>query len=174
MGISCINWHRVVARVGAYLLLLSILLMAFWIRVQSRGDIPEGQFTGTDAYLYYWLANIISVEGDLPELDMDRWVPLGRDLEETLPFYAYVLAYFHKGISLFFPEVSLYSIVLFAPVFCFMLGLGGLCLYLYRTFGLIFAWIVGIILTTLPGTILRSTAGFSDRDSWCFLLGISQ
>ena len=172
MVIGLIKQHRVVARIGTYLLLLIILLSAFWIRVQSRDNIPEGQFTGTDAYLYYWLASIISEQGKLPELDMSRWVPLGRDLEETLPFYSYVLAYTHKGISLFFSKVSLYDVALFAPVFCFVLGLGVLCLYLYRTSDIISACIVGIILATLPITILRSTIGFSDRDSWCFLLGV--
>ena len=103
---------------------------------------------------------------------MYRWVPLGRDLEGTLPFYSYVLAYAHKGISLFFPEVTLYNVALFAPIFCFVLGLGVLCVFLYRTSDIISACIVGIILATLPITILRSTVGFSDRDSWCFLLGI--
>ncbi len=96
MDIGLIKRHRVLTRVGTYLLLLIILLSAFWIRVQSRDNIPEGQFTGTDAYLYYWLASIISEQGNLPELDMSRWVPLGRDLEETLPFYSYVLAYAHS------------------------------------------------------------------------------
>ncbi|MCE2399967.1 hypothetical protein J4G08_03670 [Candidatus Poribacteria bacterium] len=172
MGIGFINWHRVVMRSGAYLLLLSILLIAFWIRIQGRDNIPEGQFTGKDAYLYYWMTNIISEQGGLPTLDMHRWMPFGRDLEGILPFYSYVSAYVHKGISLFFPEVSLYSVALFVPVLCFVFGLGVLCVFLYCTSDIISACIVGIILATLPITILRSTIGFSDRDSWCFLLGV--
>ena len=172
MGIGFINCHRVVVRAGAYLLLLIILLIAFWIRIQGRDNIPEGQFIGNDAYLYYWMTNIISEQGGLPTLDMHRWMPFGRDLEGILPFYSYVPAYAHKGISLFFPEVTLYHVALFVPVLCFVFGLGALCLYLYRTSDIISACLVGIILATLPITILRSTIGFSDRDSWCFLLGI--
>lgn len=172
MGIVFTSWHRVLARGGALLLLLLILLLAFWIRVQGRGTLPEGQFTGNDAYFYYWLANIISVEGGLPDRDMSRWLPLGRDLSGILPFYSYVLAYAHAGISLFFPEVTLYHVTLFVPVLCFVLGLGALCLYLYCTAGIISACLVGILLATLPDTILRSTIGFADRDSWCFLLGV--
>ena len=53
MGIGFMNWHRVVMRGGAYLLFLIIFLIAFWIRVQGKDNIPEGQFTGNDAYLYY-------------------------------------------------------------------------------------------------------------------------
>lgn len=172
MNIGLINWHRIFARAGAYLLLLSILLIAFWIRIQGRDNIPEGQFTGKDAYLYYWMTNIISEQGGLPTLDMHRWMPFGRDLEGILPFYSYVPAYVHKGISLFFPEVILYHVALFVPVLCFVFGLGVLCVFLYHTSDIFSACIVGIILATLPITILRSTIGFADRDSWCFLLGV--
>ncbi len=172
MGFVFQQCPRVFVRAGAYLLLLLILLLAFWIRVQGVGTLPEGQFTGNDAYFYYWQANIISEQGGLPTHDMHRWMPLGRDLEETLPFYSYVLAYAHHGISFFFSEVTLYHVSLFVPVLCFVLGLGVLCVFLYRTSGILFACLVGILLATLPVTILRSTIGFADRDSWCFLLGV--
>ncbi len=97
---------------------------------------------------------------------------MGRDFGQSLNFYSYILAYSHKAISLFFPNISLYQVTLYAPAICYTLGLGVLCLYLYSTFGYLLSSIVGIILTTLPGTIIRSAAGFSDRDSWCLLLGI--
>ena len=44
--------------------------------------------------------------------------------------------------------------------------------FLYYTFGFSFTTIVGVLLATLPGTVERSAAGFSDRDSWCLMLGI--
>ena len=47
-----------------------------------------------------------------------------------------------------------------------------LCLFFDRTFGLLFSSIVGLLLATLPGVVERSAAGFSDRDSWCLMLGI--
>lgn len=161
-------WHRNVL----ILVFGSILLLAFWIRVQGSGRIPDGQFTGHDAYLYYWQAEIISENGKLPARDMHRWLPPGRDLGQTLNLYSYALAYVHKLIAVCLPNVSLYDVSLYSPTLCFLIVLGFLCLFLYYTHGLLFSGIVGVLLATLPGTILRSSAGFGDRDSWCFLLAV--
>ena len=157
---------------GPWIVFSGILLVAFWIRIQGVGTIPDGQFTGNDPYLYYWQAQIVSEQGRLPARDMHRWLPLGRDLGQTLNAYSYAIAYAHKAITVLFPNVSLYHLALFAPTVCFVLGLGVLCLCLSRAFGWLFASIVGVLLATLPGIIERSTAGFSDRDSWCFLIGV--
>lgn len=158
--------------VWAWLLITIIMCIAFWIRIQGIDTIPAGQFTSNDAYFYYRNAQIVSENGSLPKRDMDRWIPLGRDLEQTLPFYAHALAYSHKIVAFCIPNVSLYKVALYMPVICFCIGIGGLCLFLYRTYGLLFSVIVGVLLATLPGSIERSAAGFSDRDSWCLMLGI--
>lgn len=158
--------------IKAFAFLIFILLGAGWIRVQGIPQIPEGQFTSLDAYSYYWQAGIIAEQGRLPERDMHRWLPLGRDLEQTLPFYAYVLVYVHKATVLFFPNVSLYKVAIFAPMVCFVLGMAALSLFLYRVFGFSIAVIVLLFLALMPGSVDRSSAGFSDRDSWCLLLGI--
>lgn len=157
---------------GTTILIFGILLLAFWIRIQSVDNIPTGQFTETDAYLYYWQAQLILKHERLPERDMHRWLPYGRDLNQTLNLYSYVLAYIHKALVLGWPNLSLYYVTLYAPTVCFVLGLGTLCFFLSRTFGVLFSCAVGVLLATLPGLIERSTAGFSDRDSWCFMLGI--
>ena len=149
-----------------------ILLLAFWIRIQGVGNIPDRHFTETDGYFYYWQATLISEQGHLPERDMHRWLPLGRDLGQTLNLYGYVLAYAHKAIAWIFPNITLYHVSLYIPLVCFCIGLGALCLYLYHTNGLLFSSIVGVILATLPGSIERSTAGFGDRDAFCLMLGI--
>ena len=105
------------------LLLYFLLLLAFWIRVQGVERIPDGQFTETDGYFYYWQASLISEHGHLPERDMHRWLPLGRDLGQTLNLYGYVLAYTHKAVSQIFPNITLYHVFLYMPVVCFCLGL---------------------------------------------------
>ena len=157
---------------GTAVLFIFILFTAFLIRIQGTPNIPEGQFVGNDAYLYYWQAQIISENGKLPERDMHRWLPLGRDNRQTLNLYPYVLAYTYKVVAWMFPRISLYHVILYAPPICFCIGLGVLCLFLSRMFGLLSAGISGVFLATLPGSIIRSTAGFSDRDSWCLMLGI--
>lgn len=164
--------HSLLTRIGTALSILCILLIAFWIRIQGIERIPEGQFTANDAYLYYWNAQRIAELGHLPTVDEHRWLPQGRDVSQTLPFYSYVLVYTHKAITRFFYHVSLYEVQLYASVVCYTFGLGILALFLYRTVGLLFALIVTLLLATLPGCVDRSAVGFSDRDAWCWLLGI--
>ena len=164
--------NDIVRHLAAFTLLALMLLVGGWIRIQGVPGIPEGQFTSTDAYLYYWQANIIAEDGTLPARDMHRWMPLGRDLEQTLNLYSYATAYGHKLITLFFPNVTLYQVHLFAPVVCFLIGMGVLCIFLYRVFGLEITATVGLLLAIMPGGVERSAVGFSDRDSWCWLLGM--
>ena len=149
------------------LLLFCILFLTFWIRIQGVERIPNGRFTENDAYLYHWQANIIAEHGKLPARDMHRWLTRGRDNTQLLSLYAYAIAYTHKV----FPWWSLYQIQLYLPVLCFTLGLGVFFLFLARTFGIVFASIVALLLVTLPGSIERSAASFGDRDAWCWMLG---
>ena len=159
-------------RANVAIFICLILLLAFWIRIQGVESLPAGQFTETDGYFYYWQAQLISEHGHLPARDMHRWLPLGRDLGQTLNLYGYTLAYTHKAVAMVFANISLYQVCLYLPVVCFCLGLLGLCLFLYHTHGGGFSISVGILLTTFPGSIERSTAGFGDRDAFCLLLGI--
>ena len=154
------------------LILVGILLLSCWIRIQGTERIPDGQFTGNDPYFYYWQASLISEHGHLPARDMHRWLPVGRDFGQTLNLYGHVLAYTHKIIAWVFPSVTLYHVALYMPVVCFCIGLGALCLYLYHTYGLMFSFTAGVILATLPGSIERSTAGFGDRDAFSLMFGI--
>ena len=149
-------------------LLVCLLCLTFWIRIQGVERIPDGRFTSNDAYLFHRQAETIAEHGYLPARDMGRWLPLGRDNQQLLSLYAYTIAYTHKV----FPWWSLYQIQLYLPVLCFTLGLGGLFLFLNRCYGLFFATIVGVLLATLPGSIERSAAGFGDRDAWCWMIGV--
>ena len=152
--------------------LFFLLLLALLIRVGDIGNIPDAHFTETDGYFYYWQASLISEHGHLPARDMHRWLPVGRDLGQTLNLYGYVLAYVHKAVALVFQNITLYHVSLYMPVICFCIGLGALCLYLYHTYGLMFSFTAGFILATLPGSIERSAAGFGDRDAFCLMIGI--
>ncbi|MYB93851.1 hypothetical protein F4167_16930 [Candidatus Poribacteria bacterium] len=164
--------HTITKHIGAAVLLLLTLLVGGWIRLQGLPTLPTGQFASNDAYLYYSHAETLVTHGTLPETEMHRWVPLGRDLTEMLHGYAYGIAASYKVISVFFPDVTLYQIQRVAPTVCFLIGIAVLCCFLYLRFGLSTATVVGTLLAVMPGSIERSSAGFSDRDSWCWLLGI--
>ena len=163
--------NRFSEHIDTSVLLIGIMLLAFWIRIQGVSLLPDGHFTETDAYLYYWQSQIISEEGRLPERDMYRWLPAGRDNEQLLSLYAYAIAYTHKAIAKIFPNLTLYHIQTYAPAVCFTFGIGGIFLFFTRLYGALFASIIGVLLATLPGSIERSAAGFGDRDAWCWMLG---
>jgi len=168
-----LNWLRTYSKViGTIVLFCGILFTAFLLRIQDAPVVPEGHFTSNDAYFYYWQAQLVLEHGELPARDMYRWLPFGRDLSQTLNLYGYALAYTHKVLAWVFPNVLLYHVVLYMPIVCFCIGLGALCLFLYRTFELLFLSVVGVLLATLPGSINRSVVGFGDRDAWCLMLGI--
>ena len=148
---------------GPWIVFGGILLLAFWIRIQGVGTIPDGQFTGNDLYRYYWQAQMVTEQGRLPARDMHRWLPLGRDLGQSLNAYPYAIAYTYKAIAILFPRVSLYHVALFAPTVCFVLGVGVLCLFLYRAFGGLFASIAGVLLATLIIFALDAVDGYIVR-----------
>lgn len=154
------------------ILLCAILLLACWIRIQGVGRLPDNQFTSNDAYLYALQAQEIAEQGILPERDMRRWLPEGRENGQRLYLYAYGIAYIQKSIGWIFPELTLYHIQVYLPCICFIIGLSVLCLFLVRVHGVYFAAIVILLLATLPGSIERSAVGFGDRDAWCWMFGI--
>lgn len=154
------------------ILLCAIVLLACWIRVQGTSRLPDGQFTSNDAYLFAGQAQEIAEQEVLPARDMRRWLPHGRDNGQIFPLYAYTIAYTHKAIGWISPKLTLYHIQVYISAICFTLGLGVLCFFLARVYGITFAAIVTLLLATLPGSIERSAAGFGDRDAWCWMLGI--
>ncbi|MCY3552015.1 MAG: hypothetical protein OXH39_16260 [Candidatus Poribacteria bacterium] len=154
------------------ILLCAIVLLACWIRVQGVSRLPDGQFTSNDAYLFASQAQEIAEHGVLSARDMQRWLPHGRDNGQIFPLYAYAIAYTHKAIGWVSPKLTLYHIQVYISAICFTLGLGVLCFFLARVYGVTFAAIAALLLATLPGSIERSAAGFGDRDAWCWMLGI--
>ena len=166
-----VKFYRFAKHFGAFILLILILIVGGRIRLQGISNIPTGQFASNDAFLYYSHAETIVKDGTLPKVEMHRWVPLGRDLRETLDGYPHAIAYAYKLIKVFLPNVTLYQVQLFAPTVCFLIGMVVLCLFLYVRFGFGVAAIVGTLLVIMPGSIERSAAGFSDRDGWCWMLG---
>lgn len=164
--------HKYLSKILTSVVLIAVLFLTFWIRIQGVERIPEGQFTGHDPYVFYWQALTISEEGYLPERDMHRWYPLGRDNGQVLPLFSYAIAYIHKVVGWIFPNLTLYHIQLYSSPVCFTLGLGVLMFFLMQSYGVLFAATAGILLATLPGSIDRSAAGFGDRDAWCWMMAV--
>ena len=164
--------HRASRRLFFSLVWGSVLIFGVSVRLLGVSELPSEQFTEADAYLYYAHAREISVSGRLPERDMRRWLPEGRDGRQSLSLYAYAIAYTHKAVSVLRPSVSVYSVAVYLPVVCFLIGVGSLCVFLSGWKGHGTSIAVGLLLVSLPGSIERSAAGFGDRDAWCLMIGL--
>ena len=170
--VKTVKSHPLFKCIGIGVLLLGILFLAFWIRVQGVERFPDGQFSENDAYLFHWQAKEIAEQGYLSARDKHRWLPMGRDNQQMLSLYPYVITSTYKAIGWMSPKLTLYRIQLYMPTICFTLGLGVLFLFLAHSYGIVFATISTVLLATLPGSIERSAAGFGDRDAWCWLFGV--
>ena len=100
-------------KILVYVLLLCLMLLTFWIRIQGVEHLPAGQFTENDAFFYQWMGDKIAEHGTLPSRDTHRWLPLGRDNAQLLPLYSYAIAYTHKALAWFLPALTRYHIQLY-------------------------------------------------------------
>ena len=147
------------------ILLLCLLFITFYIRIQGVERLRDGQFTENDAYLYHWQAGIIAEHGHLPARDMHRWLPLGRENGQLLSLYAYAIAYIHKAM----PWLSLYHIQLYLPTLCFTLALSVLFLFFARTNGVIHRCIT---LSNATGQCRTQCRGFRRSGCRCWMFGV--
>ena len=71
---------------------------SLWHRTQVSIEALDGRLTGNDAYLYFRQMERIVEEGKLPKRDMERWLPLGRNLSLSHNLYPYAVAHSHLDV----------------------------------------------------------------------------
>ncbi len=168
----CQQWFkRSVPLVVLIGLLSSSLLLCVFIRTANYPLLEETYLLGTDSYRFLRQANIIVSQGHLPAIDTQRWQLEGRDLSTSLNLFSYLLAYTYRFLYWFFPNISLYTVAVYAPIVCYALCLLILYVLWRRVFGTSIALLAVNFTAIFPSLNLhRSTAGFADRDAFVLLL----
>ena len=69
------------------------LFLNIWLRLVTLPVLNGNLLLGTDPARYTRLAGHIVENGGLPEKDMMRWVPLGKETKKQLTLFPYVIAY---------------------------------------------------------------------------------
>lgn len=160
-------------RKQSVLIVISLALslsISIFIRIQNLPSL-EGQYPlDNDSARFLRQAKIIAADGRLPDMDMMRWLPLGRDLTRQLSLSSYVIAYMYKFIRLIIPAITVEQTAIYYPIICFSISLFIFFLLIDRLFDGYTAFISTIFLAIFPPLIARSMAGYSDRDSFCMLL----
>jgi len=155
------------------LFFFGVLLIATFLRVQSIPQLKGKYLLGTDAYRFLRQAEYLSEHSRLPERDMMRWLPIGRDLTQQLSLSSYVIAYLYKFCRLFYPSLTVYKAAVYYPIFLYLVTLVVLYLLAKRLLNSATALLTVAILAVSQSTLHRSMAGFSDRDSLSLLLAVS-
>jgi asparagine N-glycosylation enzyme membrane subunit Stt3 len=163
----------IISKIGSFraapivylILLLLCLTFAGWSRVQSVNSLEGKYLLGTDAYRFFRQASVIDQNGKLPKKDMMRWLPEGRDLSVYPTASAYSMAYLAQLVQLF-ASISLYQVAVYYPVLCYLLALLTFYLLVKDAFDSKVALLSLLLMTLLPQLLLRSTAGFADRDAF--------
>lgn len=152
---------------GFILCLLCVLSLRIGVhlRVRNVSVLQEKYLLEFDPYRYLRETKQIVENGNLPERDMMRYFPLGRELKEELSLNSYAIAYFFKLLRIFIPDISVEQATIYFPVICFVFGAVIFFLLVTKLLDRYTATLATTIFVVVPGILYRTSAGFTDRDA---------
>ncbi len=155
----------------SFFVLSTSILLSICIRTTTLPHLEGKYLLGTDAYHFLRQAERIVSEGQLPDVDIQRWQPEGRDLTTSANLFSFVLAYTYHLLHRFFRDIHLYSVAVYSSISCYMLCL----LVLYGLWRNIFSPSVSLLAVNFTAifptlNLHRSSTGFGDRDAFVLLL----
>ena len=160
-----IKWRHI-ATTG--ILILSIVA-AIFVRVKEADQLQDKYLGGYDSYFYYRQAKTIITEGRLPDRDYMQNYPDGLNLRGRANLNCYGIAYLYKGIRVFAPDVTIERVAIYYPVILFILIL----IIFFGITNLLFdksiSLIAVLIFATIPAAVIRTHAGWADRDALSLL-----
>ena len=149
------------------------LFLCVFIRTANHPHLEDTYLLGTDSYRFLRQADLIVSQGHLPDIDTQRWQLEGRDLSTSLNLFSYVLAYTYRSLHWVFPNMSLYTVAVSAPIVCYALCLLILYVLWRQVFDTSIALLAVNFTAIFPSLNLhRSAAGFADRDTFVLLLSL--
>lgn len=165
----------------SYLILALIVYLAVKIRssnIPGLKNVVDQSWTlgpDLDPYLFLRWSEQIVQNGSLSAFDAMRYVPLGFHTNRELLLHPYMMAWFHKFVSLFVSESVTYSAIIY-PVFFFALTIIAFFFLVRLMFSSslgdkranIIALIASFFLSVIPSLIPRTIAGIPEKESAAF------
>lgn len=158
--INHIKWRNIAT---ICILTLSVVAAVF-VRVREADQLQGKYLSGYDSYFYYRQAKTIVTEGRLPDRDYMQNYPDGLNLQGRANLNCYAIAYLYKAIRTFAPDISIERVAIHYPVILFTLILILFFLLTNLFFNKSTALIAVTIFATIPAAIVRTHAGWADRD----------
>lgn len=154
---------------------LVLFFLAWHIRISNvpyLKDVTTNDYTlgpDLDPFLFLRYAKLIDTAGGLPAIDNLRYVPLGYNTAEETQLLPYMIAYFHKILSVVSNKSIEYSAVMF-PVFMFLLTVIAFYLLIRQVFldhkyKNWIAFIASLFLIVSPSLLARTVAGIPEKES---------
>lgn len=150
------------------LILANILLLVYTHGIDVSYNLTS--LVETDPVRYVYQAKQILENGRMPEVDILRSAPLGEKTSRQLTFYPYVIASIYRAIK--FTDVDFEKFVIALPIIFLILSMGVIYLMVWRVFGHKVALLSINILVVTPPLLVRTYAGFADRDGLALLLSM--
>ena len=164
-----------------YIILAFIVYIGVYIRrlnIPKLKDITTGTWTlgpDLDPFLFLRWAKYIVQNGTLMANDAMRYVPLGYNPSGEMKLLSYMIAWFHKGLSMFGLSDSItYSAIIF-PVFMFALTAIAFFLFARKVFHResknirnIIALLATFLFVLVPSLLPRTIAGIPEKESAAF------
>ena len=151
-----------------YLLLLPVLLFAYYIRTRNLSILGGKYMLGLDPYAFFRYAQEIVQTGTMATHDMMRYVPWGYTLRMDYRFLSYILAYSYKFISIFSSMSQLEWHIIYPPV-ATIISFVFLFLFVKKIFGSKVGLLATAFLAVIPGYMYRTGAGFADHEALAML-----
>ncbi len=166
-----------------YVLLAVVVFIAIKIRTANLPglkDVTTGDWTlgpDLDPWLFWRWAKYIVENGSLMAVDYMRYVPLGYETRGELILHPYLIAWFHKILSVFsLSESVTYSAIIY-PVFVFGLTVVAFFFFVREIFvekegqkiaGVI-ALVSSLFLSIFPVLLPRTISGIPEKEASAFL-----
>lgn len=150
-------------------LLLNIVAWGFIIRVQNLPllkDVSTGNWipTDLDPYAFLRYAQYILEHGELMQVDMLRYYPLGFTGLGEFKFLSYFIVYLYKFLHFFSSSITLELADILYPPIIIALGVVFFYLLVKKLFNERAALIAAAFLIVVPAFLYRSMGGVPDKE----------
>lgn len=146
-----------------FILLIPILLGAWWIRTRNLGLLANRYLLGLDPYYYLRVASTIVEKGGLPAWDYMRLAPMGWGIRADL--FVNILVYWYKFLHAINPAITQIQAHIYFPAAFGVIGFVLFYLMAREFAGDKVALFSTAIFAVIPTYLYRTTAGFADHEA---------
>jgi asparagine N-glycosylation enzyme membrane subunit Stt3 len=162
------NWFvknkKITYPLTTVLLILAVCFATQSVRVNNISNLEGKNLIELDSYVFARYSYYI-INNSLPEIDALRYYPTGFQTNRELLAPSYTIALYYKILQFFSSSLSATDVAIIYPVISAVIAMIFFFLFVRNLFNQKIAFVSSLILAFLPGFLLRTSAGFVDKES---------